>query len=480
MIGELGAVLMTFRGCFPRGATFRWFVVAVFGFVVRLDHHGVSSSIRWLGIRPQLYEPFLAFFRSRALRLGAILEHWQGLVMEQCALRTRAGAFILVGDGIKIGKEAERMPGVKKLHQESENSGKAPWIFGHHFGVIGLLVGVAEKLFCVGLAAELHEGVEALRKLQGKPAPVVKAVEKTSIVSLMGNLLTAAASRSQVPCVAILDAFFAVGTTFLMAATLCRETTGERLLHIITRAKDNVVAYEVPVYKGSGRRPKYGKKLVLAKLFSECAELFQTVTLNLYGETKTISILCLDLLWKPIQGKLRFVLVKDGTATFILLCSDLTMDPTEILQLYSVRFKIEVTFKVLKHIIGGLCYHFWTSCWKDLNGPSLSLEDIKDMPERSKELIAVTMNAIEAFLNIALIATGILQLLALRCSEKVWQRHRWWMRTYSSDVPSEEVVKRVIQNEFYHHFRDFKHTAIYKIIRDKVLPHRENTLRMAA
>lgn len=102
MIGRLSALLMTFQARFPREATFRWFVVAILGFLVRLDHHGVSSSIRWLRIRPKLYEPFLAFFRSNALKLDAILEHWQCLVSQHCAVRTRAGAFVLIGDGIKV------------------------------------------------------------------------------------------------------------------------------------------------------------------------------------------------------------------------------------------------------------------------------------------------------------------------------------------------------------------------------------------
>ena len=43
------------------------------------------------------------------------------------------------------------MPGVKRLHQESDNSGKAPYIFGHHHGVIGLMAGCA-----IGELATLH------------------------------------------------------------------------------------------------------------------------------------------------------------------------------------------------------------------------------------------------------------------------------------------------------------------------------------
>ena len=42
----------------------------------------------------------------------------------------------------------------------------------------------------------------------------------------------------------------------------------------------------------------------------------------------------------------------DGTETFILMCSDLTLEPLDIIRAYSYRFKIEVNFKVLKHLMG--------------------------------------------------------------------------------------------------------------------------------
>ncbi len=481
MIGRLSALLMSFQDRFPRGATFQWFVVAVLGFLVRLDHHGVSSSIRWLQIRPELYEPFLAFFRSKALKLDAVLQHWQSLVSQHCAVRTRAGAFVLIGDGIKVAKEAERMPGVKRLHQESENSGKASWILGHHFGVVGMLIGTKEKCCCVPLVAELHEGALALRQMQKKKAPVVDTVQKTTIVTLMVHLVKTVASRLRMPCLAVLDAFFAVAPTFQIAKTLCGDKGG-RLLHIVTRAKDNAVAYEDPPskYSGRGRPRKHGRKVVLATLFSTRVEAFETVTMTVYDEAKVLSILCVDLLWRPIKEKLRFVLVKDGAQTFILMCSDLTLDPKEIVQIYSKRFKIEVTFKTLKHVIGGFRYHFWTSAWTDPKGKSLSLEQLKNLPEHSKLLIAGAMNAIEAFVNIALIATGLLQILAVEYAEDIRYKHRWWMRTHSSEVPSEEMVKTVIQHEFYHHFRNFKHTAIYRIIRGKAVQHTSEPIRMAA
>jgi len=465
MIGQLGIILMTFRAAFPRGATFHWFVVAVFGFIIRLDHHGVSSNIRWLRVQPDLYETFLAFFRSGAVKLGTVLGHWQLLVVKRYAVRTRSGALILLGDGVKTAKEAEYMPGVKKLHQESENSGKAPWIFGHHFGVVGLLAGGLEKLFCIPLAAELHEGATALRQLQGKEAPKVNGVEKTTVITLMGQLLATVASNITQPCIAVLDAYFAAAPMFTMAKALRREN-GERLLHIITRAKSNVVAREQHpgAYGGRGRPPKYGKKIRLKELFSSRAEDFASVVVNVYGETKTLSILCLDLVWNDL---LRFVLVKDGAETFILIGSDLTMAPEEMVSIYGRRFKIEVTFKMFKHIMGGFCYHFWTKAWQVPQNQTLTLEKLQAMPKKTQRLLSDAMNAIEAFVNFAMIATGVLQMLAIEHAKEIRLRHGWWMRTYSSEVPSEEMVKRVIQHEFYHDFRKFKHTAIYRIIQVK-------------
>lgn len=158
MIGQLAILLMSFRGAFQRGVTFNWFVMAVFGLIVRLDHHGVSSIIRWLRLEDGLYETFLAFFRSDALKIDTVMRHWQRLVATRHAIRTHGGALVLIADGIKVAKESVFIPGVKKLHQESENSGKSPWIFGHHFGVIGILAGAAEKAFCIPLLLKFMKG----------------------------------------------------------------------------------------------------------------------------------------------------------------------------------------------------------------------------------------------------------------------------------------------------------------------------------
>lgn len=73
------------------------------------------------------------------------MHRWWQIVLSGCPLVKIDGRLLLAGDGIKISKEAKKMPGVKKLHQESDNSGKAPYIYGHHHGVIGILAGRVKK-----------------------------------------------------------------------------------------------------------------------------------------------------------------------------------------------------------------------------------------------------------------------------------------------------------------------------------------------
>jgi hypothetical protein len=145
MIKEISCILASFRPCFTRTAAFNWFCTVVFGFIVRIDLCGASSFVRWLGLKPDLYTAMLSFFRASSWQLTTILKHWWRIVLQQCPLPEIDGRLLLAGDGIKISKEAEKMPAVKRLHQESDNSGKAPYIYGHHWGVIGILAGRVKK-----------------------------------------------------------------------------------------------------------------------------------------------------------------------------------------------------------------------------------------------------------------------------------------------------------------------------------------------
>jgi hypothetical protein len=281
-------------------------------------------------------------------------------------------------------------------------------------------------------------------------------------------------------CLLVLDAYFAVGPVFAILKQVA-DHSGQRLVHIITRAKGNAVGYGNPPAKTGrrGRPRKYGIKLQLMTLFETKAASFEHAVIERYGACKTVSFLCLDLIWKPIGEKVRFVLVKDGSEKFILMCSDLTLSAPDIIRAYSYRFKIEVSFKVLKHLIGAFFYRFWTSAWPRIGKRNVS-DLSKIMDPKKQNLIQQTTNAIEAFAGLGCIATGILQIIALNFHQTIWRKYAGWLRTVTSTIPSEEIVKTVIQQEYYHNFRFFRNTAIYRIIISKNRKRPADLLPLAA
>jgi len=309
--------------------------------------------------------------------------------------------------------------------------------------------------------------VETIRTFQQKTQPTIDAQPKVSVTSLMAAMAAAVVSALGKRCLLVLDAYFAVGPVFAILKRV-NDDAGRPLAHIVTRAKSNVVAFtDAPPKTGGRGRPRiYGQRLKLIKLFDSQSQFFEQAQIELYGQMKQVGFLCLDLFWKPVADKVRFILVTDGPDRFILIGSDLTLSARDMILAYSYRFKIEVSFKVLKHLMGAFFYRFWTHDWPRIGKATQS--DLSGViNERSQNMIADVADAIEAFVNFGCIATGILQMLALNFHEKIWGRYMGWMRTVSSTIPSEEVVKSVIQQEYYHNFRTFRTDAIYRIIMSK-------------
>jgi len=283
---------------------------------------------------------------------------------------------------------------------------------------------------------QIHEGVDCIRPEKGinnKPA---------TIVTRMANLVVTIAKHTGRLCYVTLDAYFSTGPAFLIFKAAVNEK-GQQLVHLITRAKDNYVGFLDRQF--SDKKYHEDDKIKLMDWF-EFPEFFKPLSLTIYNKTITVEYAVLDLLWRPIDALVRFVCVKDGDSRYILMCSDLNLSAADIITIYSYRVKIEVMFLFLKHLIGGFCYRFWT---KSL--PKLGLKKIVDLSQLSnydmQKAVEVT-EAIERFVNLAGIALGLLQYLALIQPSKIWARYHGWLRTYSSEMPSEAVVQSAIQMEF--------------------------------
>jgi hypothetical protein len=120
------------RSACARTRTFLWMALCLAGMATRKELLGVTSIIRALGLEPACYDRLLDFFHSPALNLHELTRAWCALVFRAHPGILRVnGRPVLAGDGIKVAKAGRKMPGVKKLHQQSESNTKPEYIFGH-------------------------------------------------------------------------------------------------------------------------------------------------------------------------------------------------------------------------------------------------------------------------------------------------------------------------------------------------------------
>ena len=289
--------------------------------MLRSDKLGITSVIRDLALAPGCYPSMIHFFRSSAWSLESIRSRWFSAVKEHSPLYKEGNFHILVGDGVKQSKEGRRIPGVKKLFQESENSAKPEYIHGHMFGGLGILAGTVRNWACIPLSIRLHDGLQAARAWNGAAVSgashVVQMVEDAYHAALtFGDYLL------------LLDRYFLTVPALDKLRVLNRD--GDVRMEIITKAKKSCTAYEKPGPRkpGRGRPPKKGAAVHLKELFLSHREKFQEAEIELYGKKESIHYHCVDLLWgQKLYQELRFVLVEMDGIQSILASTSLELEP---------------------------------------------------------------------------------------------------------------------------------------------------------
>jgi len=461
MLQELTGFLMFMRPAFSRRATYCWFVVVFVGFVLRSDTYGVSSVVRALALAPENYTCLLHFFHSTAWSVEAITAIWWQWLVEKNVAYHVGNRLVLVGDHTKTPKDGRKIFAATTLHQDSETASKPSYFRGHHWGCIGLLAQACDKYFAVPLWANIQEGLSLLansheRRLLPKTVQIVEMAKKT-------------AQAMSTQAYLVLDAYFAVGPVFLAAA---EPVSGVgNFIHIVTRAKKNVVAYCKPPAKKKhkrGRPRQYGKKLKLISLFDSKAECytFHAAKTTVYGQSENIRYLVLDLIWKPIKGMARFILVETSRGRIILMTSDLNINPVTAIQLYCRRVTIETMFDTLKNTLGAMAYHFWSQY---LSPASRRPKKKKDQKHESLNPVQTqnTLAAIEKFVNVQLLVLGVLQLMAKEFSSEVKAKANCWLRTISTNTPSKFVTRTALVNILRNNLYGFAKDGITQLIRQK-------------
>jgi len=316
------------------------------------------------------------------------------------------------------------MPAVKRLHQQSASNTKPEFIMGHSLQAISLLVhSPGGQVAAVPLTSRIHEGLV----FSNRDA-------RTLLDKLVALLLSIARGWGR-RVLLVADAYYASAKVIVPLL--------DKQHHLITRAKTNVVAY-MPVPKaatrGKGRPRIYGQKVHLKDLAKDDPK-FTSAPSPVYGENDVVlRYRTLDLTWRPVGRIVRFVIVRHPTrGTIFLLCTDLSLEPLQILQLYGYRFKIELGFRQAVHVLGAYAYHFWMVDMKPVRRGSGD-QYLHRTSDTYRQAVRRKLRAYHVHVQLGCVAQGLLQHLALNHTAAVWQGFRSWLRTMNPAMPPSELI----------------------------------------
>jgi hypothetical protein len=319
------------------------FATLMAGWVLDLRRHTVTEVIRAAGAvghkHISSYHRFFSRARWTTDELGLTLA---ALVVRRLAPK---GVLRLVVDDTLGRHTGKRIAGASMHRDPLLSTGRRPFFhWGHVWVVLAIEVELFDKSWALPVLFRLHRSE---KRCKAEKKPYFKLTEEAQqLVALLAQRYPA-------------RRFELVGDSAYTNATLIKSRS--RNVTVIGRGRLDAALYAPAPTR---RRGQMGRPSVRGKRIASPAwwarrknTRWEKIDVTVYGRTVTVRVWVIDALWYVAAGSdvVRLVVVRDFPGhekDDVFVSTDPTLSPRHIIESFSKRWSLEVTFHEAKGKLG--------------------------------------------------------------------------------------------------------------------------------
>jgi hypothetical protein len=254
--------------------------------------------------------------------------------------------LMLALDDTPTERYGPHVQGAGVHHNPTPGPAGSPYVYGHVFVVLGLLVThPAWGVIALPLLARLYVRKKDLPAIDPKHRPEFRTKLEMGIELLRWAKKWLGLLKK--PIWVVVDGAYAKAN-FLKPAKGLGMT-------VVSRLRKDAALWAVPGPKPPGRRgpaPTYGKdKVSLAKRGGQ-RRGWSSEVFDLYGKPTRKRYKTFVATWRPAGGAIRVLLVDEPSGWVAFFCTDVSASVAEILSAVANRFSLEITFRDCKEVVG--------------------------------------------------------------------------------------------------------------------------------
>jgi hypothetical protein len=231
-------------------------------------------------------------------------------------------------------------------HNPTPGPAGTPYVYGHVFVVLGLLVThPAWGVIALPLLARLYVRKKDLPAIEAKHRPAFRTKLELGVELLRWAKTWLGLLRK--PIWVVVDGASAKAN-FLKPAK-------ELEMTVVSRLRKDAALWTVPGPKPLGRRgpaPTYGDRRVERAKRAGQRRGWSSGWFDLYGKLTRKRYKTFVATWRPAGGAIRVVLVDEPSGWVAFFCTDVSASVADILTAVADRFSLEITFRDCKEVVG--------------------------------------------------------------------------------------------------------------------------------